>query len=123
MTWSLATAALGYFASAVFGWCGLRYRDAPNKIRILVWIPVHWILLSAAAYWAAGELILSPFRWRKTEHGLGKSAWLHNTIRPLLILERYLTELKRNGELPHIWNDVKDSAANRQQHHRGAVLG
>ena len=67
---------------------------AEQKIWILAWTPFHWVLLSAAAYWAAAELILSPFRWRKTEHGLDKPTWLENTIRPLLILERYLTELK-----------------------------
>jgi cellulose synthase/poly-beta-1,6-N-acetylglucosamine synthase-like glycosyltransferase len=116
-----ATAAFGYFVSAAFGWCGLRYRNVPGKIRILVWTPFHWMLLSVAAYWAAAELILSPFRWRKTEHGHDQPAWLESTIRPLLILERYLTELKSNGELPQIWNDLTDSAANRQQRPRAAA--
>jgi cellulose synthase/poly-beta-1,6-N-acetylglucosamine synthase-like glycosyltransferase len=115
------TAAFGYFVSAVFGWCGLRYRNVSSKIQILAWTPVHWVLLSAAAYWAAGELILSPFRWRKTEHGSDKAGWLQSTVRPLLILERYLTELKRNGELPQIWNDFTDSAVNRQQRPRAAA--
>jgi cellulose synthase/poly-beta-1,6-N-acetylglucosamine synthase-like glycosyltransferase len=118
---SLATAAFGYFVSAAFGWYGLRYRDVPKKLQILVWTPVHWALLSAAAYWAAGELILSPSRWRKTEHGLDKTTWLDGTIRPLLVLERYLTELKRNGELPQIWNEFTDSGVVRQQHPRGAA--
>jgi hypothetical protein len=121
LAYYLATAAFGYLVSAIFGWCGLRYRDAPKKIQILAWTPVHWLLLSAAAYWAAGELILSPFRWRKTEHGLDKPTWLVSTIRPLLVLERYLTELKRNGELPQIWNDLTDSAVNRPQHPRVAA--
>ena len=118
---SLATAAFGYFVSAIFGWRGLRYRDAPKKIQILVWTPIHWVLLSVAAYWAAAELILSPFRWRKTEHGRDGPAWLESTIRPLLTLERYLTALKRNGELPQIWNDLKDSVANQPQHPRAAA--
>jgi len=121
LSYYCASAAFGYLISAAFGWCGLRYRDVPQKITILVWTPVHWVLLSAAAYWAAAELILSPFRWRKTEHGLEKPAWLESTIRPLLILECYLTELKRNGDLPQIWNDLTDSAANRQPHPRAAA--
>lgn len=79
------------------------------------------MLLSAAAYWATVELILSPFRWRKTEHGLDKPIWLESTIRPLLMLERYLTELKRNGELPQIWNDLTDNAVNQRQHPRAAA--
>jgi len=120
-TYYVATTAFGYFVSAAFGWCGLRYRNVPEKIRILAWTPFHWVLLSAAAYWAAGELILSPFRWRKTKHGLDEPTWLESTIRPLLILERYLTELKRSGELPQIWNDLTDSAVNRQQHPRVAA--
>src|SRR5262249_28587260 len=70
LTCCLATAAFGYFVSAMFGWLGLRHRGLPKKFQILVWTPIHWILLSVAAYWAAIELILSPFRWRKTEHGL-----------------------------------------------------
>lgn len=114
-------AAFGYFVSAVFGWCGLRCRNAQKKIQILAWTPIHWALLSVAAYWAAAELILSPFRWRKTEHGPDRAAWLESTARPLLILERYLTELKRNGELPQIWNDFTDSAVNRQQRPRAAA--
>jgi hypothetical protein len=109
------TASFGYFVSAIFGWRGLRYRNVQAKIQILAWTPVHLVLVSVAAYWAAGELILSPFRWRKTEHGSDRAAWLESTVRPLLILERYLTDLKRNGELPQIWNDVTDSAVNRRQ--------
>ena len=109
------TASFGYFVSAIFGWRGLRYRNVQAKIQILAWTPVHWVLVSVAAYWAAGELILSPFHWRKTEHGSDRAAWLESTVRPLLILERYLTDRKRNGELPQIWNDVTDSAVNRRQ--------
>ena len=56
------TAAFGYFVSAAFCWCGLRYRNVPSKIQTLAWTPIHWGLLSVAAYWAAAELILSPFR-------------------------------------------------------------
>jgi hypothetical protein len=115
----LVPAAFGYFVSAVFGWYGLRHRAAPKTI--LAWTPIHWLLLSVAAYWAAAELILSPFRWRKTTHGFMRPAWLESTIHPLLTLERYLTELKRNGELPQIWNDLTDSAVNRQQRPRAAA--
>jgi glycosyltransferase XagB len=121
LAYYLGSAAFGYFIAAAFGWRGLRYRNTPKKIQILAWTPVHWVLLSAAASWAAAELIWSPFRWRKTEHGLDKPAWLESTIHPLLILERYLTDLKRNGELPQIWNDLTDSAVSRQQHPRAAA--
>ena len=121
LAYYLVTAAFGYCVSAVFGWHGLRYRNVQRKIQILAWTPVHWALLSVAAYWAAGELIFSPFRWRKTEHEPDKAAWLETTVHPLLILERYLTELKRNGELPQIWNELTDSAVNPQRRPRAAA--
>lgn len=33
-------------------------------------IPVYWILISFAAYVAVFELIIRPYHWHKTEHGL-----------------------------------------------------
>jgi glycosyltransferase XagB len=115
------TAAFGYFTSATFGWCGLRHRGVRKKIQILSWTPIHWLLLSLAAWRAAFEIIGKPHFWNKTEHELDKVAWLESTIRPLLILERHFTELKRNGELPQIWNDLTDSAVDRRLHPRAAA--
>jgi hypothetical protein len=73
-----------------------------QKASVLVLTPVHWLLLSAAAWCAAWELIFSPFRWRKTEHGLDKAARENERIRSLLELERHLTDLQRRGQLPEI---------------------
>ena len=115
------TAAFGYFVSAAFGWCGLRQRGVRRKIQILSWTPVHWLLLALAAWRAAFEIIGQPHFWKKTEHGLGKAAWLESTIGPLLVLERHFTELKQNGELPQIWNALTDSAVNRRRHPRAAA--
>jgi len=114
-------AAFGYFVSAAFGWCGLRQRGVRRKVQILSWTPVHWLLLSLAAWRAAFEIIGQPHFWNKTEHGLDKAAWLESTIGPLLVLERHFTELKQNGELPQIWNDLTDSAVNRRRHPRAAA--
>jgi hypothetical protein len=33
-------------------------------------IPVYWVLMSAATYVALVELVLRPYHWHKTEHGL-----------------------------------------------------
>ena len=33
-------------------------------------IPIYWILMSVAAYIAVFELIVRPYHWHKTEHGL-----------------------------------------------------
>ena len=109
----VATAATGYFASAYLGWLGLSYRGALKKIWILTYTPAHWLLLSLAAWYAALELITRPYFWKKTEHGLDKVSRRDITVRALLGLERHLSELKRSGELPQIWDDVKDSAVNR----------
>jgi len=88
--------------SAYLGWRGLSHRRVPNKIRILLHTPMHWLLLSLAAWWAAFELIFAPFRWRKTEHGLDEASRQERTIRALLELERHLTGLIKHGELAQI---------------------
>jgi hypothetical protein len=99
----MAAAAPGYCASAALGLLGLWHRRMLHKASVLVLTPVHWLLLSVAAWCAAWELIVSPFRWRKTEHGLDK-AWRENDrIRSLLELERHLTDLQRRGRLPGIF--------------------
>ncbi|HEY6024279.1 MAG TPA: glycosyltransferase [Pseudolabrys sp.] len=110
----VVTAVLGYAASVAFGFIGLWRRDLLKFAGVLICTPVHWLLLSATAWWAAGELIVAPFRWRKTDHGLDTSAWPGNTVPSLLALERHCTELKQNGELPTLWNDPTDSAEDRQ---------
>ena len=69
----IAVAAPGYCVSAALGFIGLWHRRMLHKASILVLTPVHWLLLSAAAWCAAWELIYSPFSWRKTEHGARQS--------------------------------------------------
>jgi glycosyltransferase XagB len=32
--------------------------------------PIYWLLMSAATYLALAELVLRPYHWHKTEHGL-----------------------------------------------------
>jgi cellulose synthase/poly-beta-1,6-N-acetylglucosamine synthase-like glycosyltransferase len=98
----LAAAAAGYLTSAYLGWRGLSHRIVPNKTRVLLCTPMHWLLLSLAAWRAAFELIWAPFRWRKTEHGLDEASRQESATRSLLELERYLTGLIRRGELAQI---------------------
>ncbi len=117
----LAAATFGYFVSAAFGFIGLWRRNVLRFARVLFWTPVHWLLLSAAAWWAAGELIFAPFRWRKTKHGLDKNAPPNKMTRSLIELERHLTDLKRRGELPEISGYATDTAVNRRRHPRAAV--
>jgi len=45
----LAAAAVGYSTSAYLGWLGLSKRAVPDRMRILLWTPLHWLMLSLAA--------------------------------------------------------------------------
>ena len=49
----LGAATVGYLTSAYVSWHGLSHRGVPNKIRILLYRALHWLLLSAAARLAA----------------------------------------------------------------------
>ena len=107
-----ASVLIGYMPSIFLAWRGLSYRGVPKRLRILAWTPVHWLLLSVAAWRAAGELIATPSYWNKTEHGLDKA----QSIVPALIkLSRHIEDMERRGELPQIWIDATCSAANQRQ--------
>ncbi|MGB9316047.1 MAG: hypothetical protein WCB62_13580 [Pseudolabrys sp.] len=102
--------AAGYLLSAFISCFGLARRGMLKKVGVLTLTPLHWLLLSIAAWWAAVELIYAPFRWKKTEHGLDKAARQTSTTRSLLELERLLSDLKRRGELA-----TRDSASSRRR--------
>jgi hypothetical protein len=40
----------------------------------LLALPVYWLLISVAGWRALYQLILDPFRWEKTPHGLANSS-------------------------------------------------
>jgi cellulose synthase/poly-beta-1,6-N-acetylglucosamine synthase-like glycosyltransferase len=102
----------GYGPSVALAWRGLSFRGVPGKLRILAWTPLHWLLLSGAAWWAAIELTHAPFRWNKTEHGLDRPP----DVAPMLVeLSRRVAGLKRRGELPQIWIDATYNAAGRRR--------
>jgi cellulose synthase/poly-beta-1,6-N-acetylglucosamine synthase-like glycosyltransferase len=60
----------GYFASLALGFFVLRGKRVRRLVPQLVFIPVYWLLISAAAYRAVYQLIKAPHYWEKTEHGL-----------------------------------------------------
>ena len=117
----LVTAALGYCVSATLGWLGLAHRGVRKKFRILFWTPVHWLLLSFAAWRAALSNHHSTSLLEEDRAWARQSPRREITIRSLLGLERHLTELKRSGELPPIWDDVKDSAVTPRRHPRAVA--
>jgi glycosyltransferase XagB len=102
LAFCLLVVVTGYPLSASIGFLGLTRRGLLKQAGVLVLTPLHWLLLSIAAWWAAIELIYAPFRWRKTEHGLDKASRLRSNTRSLLELERLLGDLKRRGELAQI---------------------
>ena len=48
-------------------WMGL----APYGLTVIA----YWVLISIAAYKALGQLVMRPFHWEKTDHGLSAFAW------------------------------------------------
>ena len=89
-----ATVVAGYAASAILAWVGLARRGLLHSAWVLVLTPLHWLLLSLAAWRALIQLVVAPYRWEKTEHGLAQSSRLANrTSQALSNLERYLSRL------------------------------
>ncbi len=93
----------GYLTSVFLGWLGLSRRGLLTTAWVLVLTPVHWLLLSLAAWRALYQLVVAPHAWEKTEHGLAKSSRLATRMaRVLLALERDLSQLKETGDLPAV---------------------
>jgi hypothetical protein len=74
----LCAAALvsGYVTSAALGLIGLKRRGLLRHGWVLLLMPLHWLLLSAAAWRALYQLLRDPFRWEKTAHGLARTSRL-----------------------------------------------
>ena len=66
----------GYLASAMLGLIGLARRGLLRHAWVLLLMPLHWLLLSAAAWRALYQLLHDPFRWEKTAHGLARTSRL-----------------------------------------------
>jgi cellulose synthase/poly-beta-1,6-N-acetylglucosamine synthase-like glycosyltransferase len=71
-----ATLVAGYLISAALGLIGLKRRRLLNCAWALLLMPVHWLLLSVAAWRALFQLARDPYRWEKTEHGLARTSRL-----------------------------------------------
>jgi cellulose synthase/poly-beta-1,6-N-acetylglucosamine synthase-like glycosyltransferase len=64
----------GYASTMVLDLIGLRRRGLIGQAWVLLLTPLHWFLLSLAAWRALFQLLYAPQRWEKTEHGLAKSS-------------------------------------------------
>jgi cellulose synthase/poly-beta-1,6-N-acetylglucosamine synthase-like glycosyltransferase len=97
------TIVIGYLTSAFLGWLGLARRGLLATSWVLLLTPLHWLLLSLAAWRGFYQLIVSPYVWEKTEHGLAKNSRLNaDTTHALLQLERHLSGLAQGGGLPSL---------------------
>jgi hypothetical protein len=66
----------GYLTSAALGLIGLKRRGLLRQGWVLLLMPLHWLLLSVAAWRALWQLTRNPFHWEKTAHGLGRTSRL-----------------------------------------------
>ena len=91
LVWTHGCALVGGYATTLMlAVMGLRRRRLLSNAWVLALMPLHWTLLSVAAWRALIQLLLDPYRWEKTEHGLARTS--------------------RRGTAPA---EVRDSAADR----------
>jgi len=108
------TAACGYLVSAGLGAAGLWRRGLLSTAWVLTLTPLHWLLLSLAAWRALYQLVAAPYEWEKTEHGLAKTSRLNPDLRRALVaLERHLRRLEQTGELPQAPGGATGTCADR----------
>jgi cellulose synthase/poly-beta-1,6-N-acetylglucosamine synthase-like glycosyltransferase len=67
----IAAIASGYISTAVIGLIGLKRQGRLHRGWILLLTPLYWLCLSLAAWRAMVQLLREPYRWEKTEHGIG----------------------------------------------------
>jgi cellulose synthase/poly-beta-1,6-N-acetylglucosamine synthase-like glycosyltransferase len=115
----VAAVVFGYLSSAFLGWLGLSRRGLSGTAWVLVLTPVHWLLLSLAAWRALYQLIFAPYRWEKTAHGLARSSHrIEKMTRALLELEREVETLKKSGKLPVVADPPTYTSAVRRRRPR-----
>ena len=119
-----AAAIIGYLSSAFLGWLGLKRRGLGSTAWVLLLTPVHWLMLSYAAWRALLQLFFAPYRWEKTAHGLAKTSHRAARItRALLHLEREVDGLKKRGELPAVGEAATNTSAVQPRLRRAAASG
>jgi cellulose synthase/poly-beta-1,6-N-acetylglucosamine synthase-like glycosyltransferase len=69
-----ASLVSGYASTVLLDVIGLRRRGLLRNAWVLIWTPLHWFLLSLAAWRAFFQLLYAPQRWEKTEHGLARTS-------------------------------------------------
>lgn len=66
-----ANIACGYVAFILLGMATLTPGEKARPLRLVLFTPFHWLLLSLAAWLALWEIYRRPHHWSKTPHGKG----------------------------------------------------
>jgi cellulose synthase/poly-beta-1,6-N-acetylglucosamine synthase-like glycosyltransferase len=69
----------GYVASGLLALVGMRRRGLLSSAWVLLFIPIYWLLLSAAAWRAVWHLLTAPHQWEKTAHGVVRRRNMNST--------------------------------------------
>jgi glycosyltransferase XagB len=69
---AIATIGAGALAMLVPTAIGLKRRGALHTLPWVLTLPAYLVLISVACWMALVDLMLRPFHWEKTEHGVGK---------------------------------------------------
>jgi cellulose synthase/poly-beta-1,6-N-acetylglucosamine synthase-like glycosyltransferase len=99
VVWFGTAMAGGYLTSMALGAAGLLRRGLIGHAWVLLLVPVHWLLLSLAAWRALYQLLHDPYRWEKTEHGLARTSRARRRASLKSVLEE-LTTAVRQGRRP-----------------------
>ena len=67
-------ALAGIWAIVVPAMVAARQRRFAFSMKALALLPVYYVLVSAAAWWAIVDLVLRPHYWAKTAHGRSRRA-------------------------------------------------
>ena len=90
---------IGYVSSAVLGCIGLSRRGLSRNAWVLLLTPLHWLMLSLAAWRALYQFVTARYAWEKTEHGLAKhSRRAARLVESLVALEREFAALQTTGK-------------------------
>ena len=65
----------GHMTSVVLGLVGLARRRTLATVWVLLLVPVHWLLLSLAAWQALWKLVRDPYRWVAARRGPSRGGW------------------------------------------------
>ncbi len=109
----VATLLAGYISTMALDLIGLRRRGLLRHAWVLALTPVHWFLLSLAAWRAVYQLLRHPQHWEKTEHGLAQTSRMsrHEREYDTIPIERPRTPRLAYASPPALpeWNDRADT--------------